>query len=154
MQVVIGVRGLWSGQDVQLVAQDLDGYGRGRVAQGQRTGAGQPQPAQHVQCGRHAVGGVEQMADGQIRRQAGAPVATEYQVQPNGETAAVDAEVAEQPTQAEYQGVIVHRQHRKLVVQLAVEVHGLGKNVARPGIGRAVAVRRNPLITQDLAPYL
>ena len=84
---------------------------------------------------------VQQVPDRQVRRQAGPPVAAEHQVQADRETVAVHPEVAEQAAEAEHQGpsrcaVEADVQHRDLVVQVAVEVHGLGQHrpAGRPAV--------------------
>ena len=149
----------------QLVVHDLHRRGGVLVAQGQRARAGQRQPGQDGQRLGDAARLVQQVPDGQVRRQAGLPVAAEHQVQPDGQAVAVHAEVAEQPAEAQHQDparcvVEPDVEDRDLVVQVAVQVHGLGQHrpAARArgaaGVGRAVAGRGHPLEPDDLAPDL
>ena len=161
VQEVVGVHGLRRPHDAQLVPQDLGVRHLRGIAQHDRARAGEAKAAQHRQGLLDAGGGVQQVPDRQVGRQAGPPVAAEHEVEAHGEPVAVHAEVAEQPGEAEHERAPRgpggrDAQHGDLVVQVAVEVDGLGEHGvgARAGIGRAVAPGGHLGVSHDLAAQL
>ncbi len=135
VQEVVGVRHLRVADDARLVLQDLDVHGPPPVAQHQGPGAGERQAGQHVQRLGDAARGVQQVADGQVRRDARTPLAAQHEVEPDREAAAVEPQVAEQPGEAEHQGTVPSGgpgevEDRQVGVQVAVEVDGLGEHRA------------------------
>lgn len=101
------------------------------------------------------------MANGQVRRDPGFPVAAEDQVEAHGEAVAVDAQIAEEAREAEHQDPARGTcepdvEDADLIVQVAVEVHRLGQNRmgTGPRVGGAVASRRDLPVAQDLPAQL
>src|SRR6185312_2554796 len=102
------------------------------------------------------------MADSEIGWDAGAPCAAEHKVEPDRQTIAVEAEIPEQPREAQQQDPARARpmsnpENDDLVVKIAVEVDRLGKHGAvfvTPAQRRTIACRMKPRIAHHLTAYL